>query len=192
MHKFLDCLELKTRRNLGTGLPVAVVAALLVIAPAAGAHEKHKKLTDKYPSDVASAWFDTLYEVVKSEATPPPPASRIYGVTAVALYESVVSGTEENRSIVGQLNGLNALPEAGKRRKYHWPTVANAVLAETIRGIFTSLKPENLEPSTPCRLTSMPSFKPTSGAGASNGRWTTGKKSPTPFWRGPPPTGLRS
>jgi hypothetical protein len=47
---------------------------------------------------------------------------------------------------VGQLNGLNELPpKARKNKKYHWSTVANAALAQTIRGIFTSLKPENLD-----------------------------------------------
>ena len=37
------------------------------------------------PSDVAVVWSDTLYEVVKSEATAFAEASRIYGVSAVAL-----------------------------------------------------------------------------------------------------------
>lgn len=57
-----------------------------------------------------------------------------------------MSGADENKSLVGQLNALNELPQArGNERKYHWPTVANAALAQTIRTIFTSLKPQNLE-----------------------------------------------
>ena len=90
-------------------------------------------------------WFDTLYDVIKSEGTAPPSASRIYGVASVALYESIVSGTGKNKSLVGQLNDLDSLPNVKKNKKYHWPTAANAALANTIRGIFTSLKPENLE-----------------------------------------------
>ena len=31
-------------------------------------------------------------------------------VAAVALYESVVGGTRDNRSLAGQLNGLNSVP----------------------------------------------------------------------------------
>lgn len=119
---------------------LALVAALLAAAPVALAKEGS---ADSFPSDVASVWFGLLYEVVRSEGTPPPPASRIYGVTAVALYESIVSGTEENKSLVGQLNDLSELPDA--KKKYHWPTVANAALAQTIRGIFASLKAENLD-----------------------------------------------
>ncbi|HSE39898.1 MAG TPA: vanadium-dependent haloperoxidase [Acidobacteriota bacterium] len=117
-----------------------LIFVLLLIAPAAwGASNS----ADNFSSDVASVWFDTLYDVIKSEGITPPPAARIYGVTSIALYESVVSGTLNNESLVGQLNGLNSLPGVKRKKKYHWPTAANSALAETIRGIFTTLKPEN-------------------------------------------------
>ena len=115
---------------------------VLAIAPAVWA--KHDP-ADNFPSDVASVWFDTLYDVIKLEGTTPPPAARIYGITSVALYESIVSGTLNHQSLIGQLNELDSLPGVKKNKKYHWPTAANAALAETIRGIFPSLKPENLE-----------------------------------------------
>jgi hypothetical protein len=50
----------------------------------------HAVQYDRQSSDVASVWFDQLYQLVKTQGTAPPPASRIYGVTAVALYEAVV------------------------------------------------------------------------------------------------------
>jgi membrane-associated phospholipid phosphatase len=126
------------------GLTLAV--ALWLVAPSARAGlDQGKKPTDDFPSDVASVWFDTLYDVLKSEATAPPPASWIYGVAAVALYEAVVPSTRHNRSLVGQLNELAEVPQPKKHGKYHWPTVANAALGHTIRGIFPSLEPESLE-----------------------------------------------
>jgi hypothetical protein len=85
---------------------------------------------------VAWTWFEALYDVVKAEQTTPPPGSRIYGITAVALSESIVAGTKENRSLVGQVNGLTSVPQPEKNRRYHWPTVANAALADTIRGLY--------------------------------------------------------
>lgn len=118
---------------------------LFLLSLTTHAWSKDKDSADHFPSDVASVWFDALYDVVKSEATSPPPGSRIYGVTAVALYESIVAGTKKNKSLVDQLNDLKSLPKIKKDKKYHWPTVANAALAQTIRGIFTSLKPENLD-----------------------------------------------
>lgn len=125
------------------GLTLAV--CLLLVVPSAWAGlDQAKKPTDRFPSDVASVWFDKLYDVIKSEATTPPAASRIYSVSAVALYEAVVPGALRNRSLVGQLNDLAAVPQPKRNKKHHWPTVANATLARTIRGLFPSLKPANL------------------------------------------------
>jgi hypothetical protein len=118
------------------------IIVILLIAPAAWARNDP---ADDLPSDVASVWFDMLYDVIKSEGTAPPPAARIYGITSVALYESIVTGTLHNKTLVGQLNGLDSIPGRLERKKYHWPTAANTAIAETIRGIFPSLTPENLE-----------------------------------------------
>jgi hypothetical protein len=123
---------------------LTLAIALVLVALDSWA-DKSQKPADGYPSEVALVWFDTLYGVIKAEATAPPPASWIYGVSAVALYEAVVPGTLHHRSMVGQLNELAAVPQPKQHGKYHWPTVANAALARTIRGLFPSSKPENLE-----------------------------------------------
>jgi hypothetical protein len=123
---------------------VLILALALALATPSTWADSDKEPADAYPADVASVWFDALYAVVQSEATAPPPAARIYGVAAVALYEAVVPGTLQHRSLVGQLHGLTAMPQPKKNGKYHWPTVANAALARTIRGIFPSLKLENV------------------------------------------------
>jgi hypothetical protein len=92
--------------------PLALVVTLLAAAPVAWAKEGS---ADRFPSDVASVWFDLLYDAVRSEGTPPPLASRIYGVTAVGLYESIVQGTEQNKSLVGLTTG----PTAPERPALH-------------------------------------------------------------------------
>lgn len=121
-----------------------LLIALMFVVPSTWADTRPKPADDE-PSDVATVWFDTLYEMVKSEATAFAEASRIYGISAVALYEAIVPGTLDNRSLVDQLDGLTSVPQPKEHLKYHWPTVANAALARTIRGIFLSLKPENLK-----------------------------------------------
>ena len=126
-------------------LLLTLMAALLLVNTWAWADlDRSKKSADEFSSHVASTWFEELYDVVKAEKTTPPMASRIYGISAVALYESIVAGTEEHRSLVGQLNGLTSLPHPAKR-KYHWPTVANAVLATTIRGLYPMISQASLE-----------------------------------------------
>jgi hypothetical protein len=58
---------------------------------------------DSFPADVAVTWFEKLYDIVKAEKTAPPQASRIYGIAAVALYESIVNATKTNRPLAGNV-----------------------------------------------------------------------------------------
>lgn len=111
------------------------IVLLLMALSSCTETDQPPKAADDFTSEVASAWFDQLYDVVKTEAIAPPVASRIYGVTAVALYEAIVPGSRENQSLVGQLNGLSSVPQSHPNRK-HWPTVANAALATVVRGLF--------------------------------------------------------
>jgi membrane-associated phospholipid phosphatase len=134
----------KMRRRL---LDFTLLIALMLVVPSAWADARPAPADDE-PSDVATVWFDTLYDVVKSEAAGFPVAARIYGVSAVALYEAIVPGTRHHRSLVGQLHGLAAVPQPAEDQTYHWPTVANAVLAHTIRGLFPSLKSKSVKAIT--------------------------------------------
>jgi hypothetical protein len=65
----------------------------------------------------------------------PPVQSRAYAYMGLALYEALVSGMPGYRSIAKQLNGIGALPEP-TGAPYHWPLVANAALAEVMRGLW--------------------------------------------------------
>ena len=127
-------------------LPLVLIASLLSVNTAvlADVEITKKPASDDFSSEVASAWFELLYDVVKAERTTPPVASRIYGIAAAALYEGIVPGAQANRSLVGQLNGLSFVPSPKQTKKYHWPTVANTVLAYTIRGLFPTISQASL------------------------------------------------
>ncbi|PYQ02519.1 MAG: hypothetical protein DMF83_23375, partial [Acidobacteria bacterium] len=130
--------------SIGPALAIGLVLSAAMARADEVGERARKGPADRDPSTVASTWFDKLYDVIKSEAISPPPASRIYGICAVALYEAVTPGAAHHRSLAGQLNGLDRMPKPKAKAKHHWPAVANAALARTIRGIFPSLKPENL------------------------------------------------
>ena len=127
-------------------LPLYLVILILFMAALAWAKEAHKpEASDDFPSDVASVWFDLLYDVVKTEQSSPPVASRIYGIAAVTLYEAVVPGSLANRSLVDQLNGPLSVPQLEPHKKYHWPTVANSALARAVRGLFPKASQGSLD-----------------------------------------------
>jgi membrane-associated phospholipid phosphatase len=122
-----------------------VIALLMTSSHAMAGTDEGKRPPEAFPSDVASAWFETLYDVVKKEKTLPPPASRIYGIASVALYEAVAGGSLTHRSLVGQLNDLRSLPIPRDGQIYHWPTVANTALAATIRGLYPTASQLSLD-----------------------------------------------
>jgi membrane-associated phospholipid phosphatase len=132
------------RRNRLVLVPL-MITLLFVNSWAFAEPAQRGKFADELLSEIASTWFELLYDVVKAERTPPPEASRVYGITAVALYESISAGTKENRSLVGQLNGLISVPEPEKDKEYHWLTVANAAIADTVRGLYPTISPASLE-----------------------------------------------
>jgi hypothetical protein len=117
-----------------------VVPLLVALWPGAGAGH-HPQAPDDLPSEVASVWFDQLYDLVKTEQITAPPASRIYGLAAITLYEAIVPGSREHRSLVGQLNALTSVPQPARHRRYHWPTVANSAFATAIRALFPDASP---------------------------------------------------
>lgn len=83
-----------------------------------------------FDPDVATQWFDLLYTEIKAGGVGPPPASRIYGYCALGLYESVVPGMRDHKTLQGQLVAFPAgtIPTP-TNAIHHWPTVANRCLA---------------------------------------------------------------
>jgi PAP2 superfamily len=122
----------------------AVVPLLMALWLGAG-EVHHPQAPDDVPSEVASVWFDQLYDLVTTERITAPPASRIYGVAAVTLYEAIVPGSRAHRSLVGQLNALAAVPQPAPHQEYHWPTVANTALAAAIRALVPEASPASRE-----------------------------------------------
>lgn len=92
----------------------------------------------QYDSEVATEWFALLKKLTKD--TPgytPPVAARSFGYTTVALYEAVRPGIPGNKSLVGQLNDLRSLSIPHEGKKYHWPLVANAVIAQMVKYYYS-------------------------------------------------------
>jgi PAP2 superfamily len=93
-------------------------------------------------AEVPLAWFKLAIALVRTTAgNTGPVASRTFGYMGLALYESVVPGMPEHRSIQGQLNGLTVLPKAGNDKKYFDAISANAALANMTHHMFGNASP---------------------------------------------------
>jgi len=98
----------------------------------------HNQQAKTYSSDVVKKWLGVQLPLLYSPAVS-------YGVNAgrymaycgVALYESVVPGMPSYQSLYGQLNEMPQMPQTEPGKAYHWPTCANAALAEMTRRLFT-------------------------------------------------------
>ena len=101
--------------------------------------------TEAFPAETATRWFELELKLIRE--TPgftPPVAARALGYSGVTLYEAVVGGMPENNSLVGQVNGLTAMPQPDADEAYYWPAVANTALATILRELFPTATPENL------------------------------------------------
>jgi hypothetical protein len=98
----------------------------------------HLKQTKTFSSDVLQKWLGVqsalLYSPPKSFAVN---AGRFMAYSGVAAYEAVVPGMPSFKSLYGQLNQMPKMPETQPGKAYHWPTCANAALAEITRKLFT-------------------------------------------------------
>jgi hypothetical protein len=96
-----------------------------------------------YGAEVPTAWFDLALALVRT--TPgfsPPVASRAFAYAGVALYEAIAPGIPIRRSLAGRLNGLTRGPGPADHA-YHWPTVASAALAASLRLLFPTTSSSN-------------------------------------------------
>src|SRR4029079_3941927 len=95
-----------------------------------------KPLARDFSVDVPNAYYDLSRTfTIRTGGFTPPVQARAYGYMGLALYEALVAGMPDHRSIAGQLNGIGALPQP-KGIPYRWPLVANAALAEVMRGLW--------------------------------------------------------
>lgn len=89
-----------------------------------------------FNAEIPLAYYDLSLEFTKrTGGFTPPVQARAYAYMGVALYEALVQGMPNNRSVASQLNGIGELP-GPTGAPYAWALVANAALAEVMRGLW--------------------------------------------------------
>ena len=104
-------------------------------ADAEEAHGVASRAAD-FDAAVPIAYYQLSLDFSKHTAGfTPPVQGRAFGYMGLALYEAVLGGMPENRSVATQLNGIGELPVA-HGVPYNWALVANAAMAEVMRGLW--------------------------------------------------------
>lgn len=70
--------------------------------------------------------------------------SRHFAYTGIALYEALVNGDKQYKSLRHQLNAELAFPAPQQGKPLYWPASANAAVAEMLR-YFYAAKPANVQ-----------------------------------------------
>jgi len=96
-----------------------------------------------FSSGYAVSWSALVYRVLSDQQPNPPKCARIYSYVSVAIYESVINGIPNGRSLSGQLLEMPAIPPADPGLKYDWPSVIAASVPKVLIASLDSLFPSS-------------------------------------------------
>lgn len=133
-------------RRVGLPLVLLVIVALLGGIGSAAAQPVSpfdSVPPTQLPSDLVLDWVDAIYTRLRDERLNPPEAARIYGYMGVTIYESVVAGWPENRSLSGQMRNFGAMPTP-EDGLYDWLTVVNAALRTVMVDLMLERGADNI------------------------------------------------
>jgi hypothetical protein len=104
------------------------------------------KQTSTFSSDVVVRWLNqqlNMFRLPLATGATAPSADRAFAYSGIALYEAVVPGMPNHRSLGGQLNGFPHMPSIENGKAYHWAASANAALAAISRNLFSNASQGN-------------------------------------------------
>jgi hypothetical protein len=94
--------------------------------------------------DIPSAWAGMTLKLSKeTPGNSPTYASRCIGYIGLTMYESVVPGYPEKRSMAGQLSMLERLPLPAEGKTYSYPLAMNAGQAQILRSLYNHTSDAN-------------------------------------------------
>ncbi|THH42099.1 phosphoesterase [Neolewinella litorea] len=95
-------------------------------------------------SEVATSWAELSLDLTKgTPGNTPTYASRCLGYFGLTMYESVVPGDPDYRTLAGQLSGLPTLPSPDPGVEYHWPLSLSAGQATILRALYNHTSDAN-------------------------------------------------
>ncbi|TDT46562.1 PAP2 superfamily protein [Maribacter spongiicola] len=122
---------------------IRISTVLLLLLTMACSTNEQSKMSDK---EVALEWANmTLFITRYTPSNSPTFASRAFGYTGLTMYEAIVPGFTEYKSMNGQLKGLEMLPMADDSKEYNWVLALNAGQSEILKNIYVQTSEENIK-----------------------------------------------
>lgn len=90
-----------------------------------------------------SNWLEQLNTIFLETNTSGPEASRILAYASIAYYEGFAMSTIEMRTLVGQLQDLNSLPQTDPELRYNYGIIAEAACYTVLNEMFANA-PSNI------------------------------------------------
>ena len=99
----------------------------------------------KQNAQIATEWAKLTLQILKTTPGGSPTFnSRFLGYCGLTMYESVVKGSSDFHSLVGKVNGLDALTIPNPDMKINWALSLNAGQAQIIKHIYGFTSKANL------------------------------------------------
>ncbi len=94
------------------------------------------------PEQVLQNWYRLMLELVRHTPTyTPPVASRAFAYVGITGFEAVAGGSDDLRTLAGQVNGLTALPARDAALVYDDGVVLQAALSTAVKTFFSNTGP---------------------------------------------------
>jgi len=130
------------KQSLAAGAAAGALAILLVLALFAPFGAAEELQSRPAPESILDARYRLLLDLVRHTPTySPPVASRALAYFGVIAYEATASGRKDLATLVGQLNGLSALPEREQGVSYDQAVILDAALSAATARFFGNTGP---------------------------------------------------
>ena len=98
------------------------------------------KPTELYEAKIAHDWSDMMRELTKKTAGyTPPVASRAFGYMGIVLYETVVPGMPNHKSLTGQLTDMPDMGSPDLSVEYNWEIAVNGAMAFMAKNFYPTM-----------------------------------------------------
>ncbi len=133
---------MKSKTNQLTGLWL-LLFSLFILVSCRKDDKLQVKQTDTYSSEVVVKWIEMKTRIFLSSDPSQRPGYdrtltvRFYAYLGIALYEAVMPGMPNYRSLSGQLTDMPGMPQIEAGKQYHWPAAAMRRWLLCIKACYT-------------------------------------------------------